>query len=135
MEIHELVGDDNIYVFGESSDAVIAHYANSDYCARSYYENDPAIRRAIDFITSDTLLKIGSKEHLERLKNELINKDWFMTLPDFQAYKAKKEEALHDYEDRMAWAKKMLINISKAGYFSSDRTIEQYNNDIWQLGK
>ena len=135
VEIHELVGDDNIYVFGESSDAVIAHYANSDYCARSYYENDPAIRRAIDFITSDTLLKIGSKEHLERLKNELINKDWFMTLPDFQAYKAKKEEALHDYEDRMAWAKKMLINISKAGYFSSDRTIEQYNNDIWQLGK
>lgn len=135
VEIHELVGDENIYVFGESSDAVIAHYANSDYCARSYYEKDPAIRRAIDFITSDTLLKIGSMEHLERLKNELINKDWFMTLPDFQAYKAKKEEALRDYEDRMAWAKKMLINISKAGYFSSDRTIEQYNNEIWKLGQ
>ena len=135
VEIHELVGDENIYVFGESSDAVIAHYANSDYCARSYYEKDPAIRRAIDFITSDTLLKIGSREHLERLKNELINKDWFMTLPDFQAYKAKKEEALRDYEDRMAWAKKMLINISKAGYFSSDRTIEQYNNEIWKLGQ
>ncbi|RKJ48418.1 glycogen/starch/alpha-glucan family phosphorylase [bacterium 1XD42-54] len=135
VEIHELVGDENIYVFGESSDAVIAHYANSDYCARNYYEKDPAIRRAIDFITSDTLLKIGSREHLERLKNELINKDWFMTLPDFQAYKAKKEEALRDYEDRMAWAKKMLINISKAGYFSSDRTIEQYNNEIWKLGQ
>ena len=135
VEIHELVGDENIYVFGESSDAVIAHYANSDYCARSYYEKDPAIRRAIDFITSDTLLKIGSREHLERLKNVLINKDWFMTLPDFQAYKAKKEEALRDYEDRMAWAKKMLINISKAGYFSSDRTIEQYNNEIWKLGQ
>ena len=134
VEIHELVGDENIYVFGESSDAVIAHYANSDYCARNYYENDPVIRRAIDFITSDTLLKVGSTEHLERLKNELINKDWFMTLPDFHAYRETKETALHDYEDHMAWAKKMLINISKAGYFSSDRTIEQYNNDIWQLG-
>ena len=133
VEIHELVGDDNIYIFGESSETVISRYARGDYSARSYYENDPVIHRAIDFITSDTLLNVGSREHLERLKNELINKDWFMTLPDFQAYKSAKEQAIADYADRRTWAQKMLINISKAGYFSSDRTIAEYNRDIWQL--
>ena len=133
VEIHELVGDENIYVFGDLSETVIERYKNHSYYARGYYENDPEIREAIDFIMSEQMLAVGSREHLERLKNELINKDWFMTLPDFQAYKAAKERAYRDYEDRMSWAKKMLVNISKAGYFSSDRTIEEYNRDIWKL--
>ena len=135
VEIHSLVGDENIYVFGESSAEVIRHYQNGDYVARTYYENDEDIHAAIDFITGEEMLAVGSEEHLARLKNELINKDWFMTLPDFRSYAEKKEEALHDYEDRKAWAKKMLLNISKAGYFSSDRTIEEYNRDIWKLGE
>ena len=133
VEIHQLVGDENIYVFGDSSETVINRYKSGDYSARSYYESDPDIRAAIDFITSDEILAVGSPEHLERLKNELINKDWFMTLPDFHSYAEKKEQALADYEDRKGWARKMLINISKAGYFSSDRTIAEYNRDIWKL--
>lgn len=133
VEMHEFVGDDNIYIFGESSDEVIAHYAKADYVSKNYYENDPTIKRAIDFLVSDTMMAVGKKENLERLYNELLNKDWFMTLPDFEDYKATKERIYTDYEDRMAWAKKMLINISKAGFFSSDRTIAQYNEDIWHL--
>lgn len=133
VEMHEFVGDNNIYIFGESSDEVIAHYENADYVSRDYYEKDPAIKRAIDFLISDTMLAVGQKENLERLYHELLNKDWFMTLPDFEDYKATKERIYADYEDRMTWAKKMLINISKAGFFSSDRTIAQYNEDIWHL--
>ena len=133
VEMHQLVGDDNIYIFGESSDEVIEHYAKVDYVSRKYYDNDADIKRAIDFIVSDEMKAIGNAENLERLFNELINKDWFMTLPDFESYRAKKDEMLADYEDRKAWAKMMLTNISKAGFFSSDRTIEQYNKDIWKL--
>ena len=133
VEMHQLVGDDNIYIFGESSDEVIEHYAKADYVSRKYYDNDADIKRAIDFIVSDEMKAIGNAENLERLFNELINKDWFMTLPDFESYRAKKDEMLAHYEDRKAWAKMMLTNISKAGFFSSDRTIEQYNKDIWKL--
>lgn len=133
VEIHQEVGDDNIFVFGASSGEVIEHYAKGDYVARNYYENNPAIRAAIDFITSDIMLQVGQKEHLERLKNELINKDWFMTLLDFDSYKKAKEQALTAYTDQKEWAKKALVNIAKAGFFSSDRTIEEYNRDIWHL--
>ena len=133
VEIHELVGDDNIFVFGASSEEVIEHYAKADYVSKKFYEEDADIKAAVDFITSEQLLAIGHEENLTRLKNELLNKDWFMTLLDFKAYAAKKEEALKAYEDRKAWAKKMVVNISKAGYFSSDRTIAEYNNDIWHV--
>ena len=133
VEIHELVGDENIFVFGASSDEVIRHYENADYVSRDYYEKDEEIKAAVDFITSEKMLEIGQEEHLRRLQNELLNKDWFMTLLDFKDYTAKKEEALHAYEDREGWAKKMLVNIAKAGYFSSDRTIAEYNRDIWKL--
>lgn len=133
VEMHQFVGDDNIYIFGESSEAVIEHYEKADYVSRKYYDNDPDIKRAIDFIVSDTLMAVGCRENLERLYKELLNKDWFMTLPDFKDYVETKERIYADYEDRMAWAKKMLVNISKAGFFSSDRTIAQYNEDIWHL--
>ena len=133
VEMHQFVGDDNIYIFGESSEEVIKHYEKADYVSRSYYENDANIKRAIDFIVSDQMKAVGCTENLERLYNELLNKDWFMTLPDFEDYVATKERIYADYEDRMAWAKKMLVNISKAGFFSSDRTIAQYNEDIWHL--
>ena len=133
VEMHQFVGDDNIYIFGESSEEVIKHYEKADYVSRSYYENDANIKRAVDFIVSDEMMAVGCRENLERLYNELLNKDWFMTLPDFEDYVATKERIYVDYEDRMAWAKKMLINISKAGFFSSDRTIAQYNEDIWHL--
>ena len=133
VEIHELVGDDNIFVFGASSEEVIEHYAKADYVSKKFYEEDADIKAAVDFITSEQLLAIGHEENLTRLKNELLNKDWFMTLLDFKAYTAKKEEALKAYEDRKAWAEKMVVNISKAGYFSSDRTIAEYNNDIWHV--
>lgn len=133
VEMHQFVGDDNIYIFGESSEEVIKHYEKADYVSRSYYENDANIKRAVDFIVSDEMMAVGCRENLERLYNELLNKDWFMTLPDFKDYVATKERIYADYEDRMAWAKKMLINISKAGFFSSDRTIAQYNEDIWHL--
>ena len=133
VEIHELVGNDNIFVFGASSDEVIEHYAKADYVARDFYEKNPAIKAAIDFITSEEVLKVGEKENLERLQHEIISKDWFMTLLDFDSYKEKKEEALRAYVDQKTWAKKTLVNIAKAGYFSSDRTIEEYNRDIWHL--
>jgi starch phosphorylase len=133
VEMHQFVGDDNIYIFGESSEAVIEHYAKADYVSKDYYEKDTDIKRAVDFIVGDKLLQIGCKENLTRLYQELLNKDWFMTLPDFQDYIATKERIYADYEDRMSWAKKMLINISQAGFFSSDRTIAQYNEEIWHL--
>lgn len=133
VEIHELVGNDNIFVFGASSDEVIEHYAKADYVARDFYEKNPAIKAAIDFITSEEVLKVGEKENLERLQHEIISKDWFMTLLDFDSYKEKKEEALRAYTDQKTWGKKALVNIAKAGYFSSDRTIEEYNRDIWHL--
>ncbi len=133
VEIAELVGPENIYIFGASSDEVIRHYEKADYVSMDYYKKDPLIREAVDFIVSEPMQKIGNKESLERLYKELLNKDWFMTLLDFESYLETKERALADYEDRMAWAKKMLVNTAKAGYFSSDRTIAEYNRDIWKL--
>lgn len=133
VEIHQFVGDDNIYIFGAESDEVIAHYANSDYVSRDYYEKNPALKEAVDFITGDAMLKIGDETQLNRFKNELLNKDWFMTFLDFDSYVKTKEKAYADFNDREAWAKKMLVNISQAGFFSSDRTIAQYNEDIWKL--
>nr|WP_243015439.1 glycogen/starch/alpha-glucan phosphorylase [Clostridium sp. AM54-37XD] len=132
VEIGELVGEDNIYFFGESSEEVIEHYAKADYVAREYYEK-PEIKKLVDFIVSDELLAIGQKEALTRLHNELIVKDWFMTLLDVCDYIQTKEQVLADYENRMGWAEKTLVNISKAGFFSSDRTIAEYNKDIWKL--
>ena len=136
VEIAEAVGNDNIYIFGQSSKQVIHHYAAADYCARDWYEADPNLRRAIDFLTSEEMLKYGDEEHLKRLQHELINKDWFQTLPDFNAYVVRKEQAMKDYavnpED---WGRRTLINIAEAGFFSSDRTIAEYDQDIWHLGK
>ncbi len=133
VEIHDFVGDDNIYIFGDLSETVVERYANGSYCAAQYYNNNPVIKEAVDFITGSELMSIGDKERLERLSNELIGKDWFMTFPDFDAYVKTREQAYTDYENRHDWAKKMLVNIAKAGYFSSDRTIEEYNRDIWKL--
>ena len=133
VEIHELVGDDNIYIFGEKSEEVIAHYEKADYVSRDFYEKSPVIKEAVDFIVSEQALKAGHKENLERLYNELINKDWFMTLLDLEDYIAAKDRAFADYEDRQKWKKMMLVNIAKAGFFSSDRTIAEYNRDIWKL--
>lgn len=133
VEIHELVGDENIYVFGEDSDTVIARYDRGDYRPRDYYDWNRDLKKAVNFIISKKMLKIGSRKHLLHLYNELISKDWFMTFPDFNAYVETKERAYADYEDRRRWAQKMLVNVAKAGFFSSDRTIEQYNNDIWDL--
>ena len=135
VEIHELVGDDNIYIFGESSDDVIAHYNNNDYDAGKYYNNDEIIKNAVDFLISEEMTSIGQAENLQRLHHELISKDWFMSLLDLKAYIQTKDQAYNDYEDRLAWAKKSLINIANAGYFSSDRTIAEYNHDIWHLDK
>ena len=133
VEIHDFVGDDNIYIFGDLSETVVERYANGSYCAAQYYNNNPVIKEAVDFITGSELMSIGDKERLERLSNELIGKDWFMTFPDFDAYVKTREQAYTDYENRHDWAKKMLVYIAKAGYFSSDRTIEEYNRDIWKL--
>jgi starch phosphorylase len=133
VEIHQLVGDDNIYIFGEKSDVVIEHYAKADYVSKDYYKKSPVIKEAVDFIISDKALKAGHKENLERLYKELLNKDWFMTLLDLEDYIKVKDKALKDYEDTKAWEKKMLVNIAKAGFFSSDRTIREYNRDIWKL--
>ncbi len=133
VEIAQLVGKDNIYIFGVHSDTVIEHYKKSDYCSRDYYEKNEDIKAAVDFITGPQLMEIGQKENLERLAGELLNKDWFMTLLDFEDYVKVKEQAYADFEDRDAWMRKMLVNISKAGFFSSDRTIRQYNEDIWKL--
>ncbi len=132
VEIHELVGDENIYVFGEDSDTVIKHYENSDYHSYSYYERE-AIRPLVDFIVSDSLVSLGNKERLERLFNELRNKDWFMTLLDLEDYIQTKERMLVDYHDRENWIAKVITNIAMAGFFSSDRTIADYNRDIWKL--
>ena len=133
VEIAELVGDENIYVFGEDSQTVIDRYERGDYCSKDYYDKDADLKKAVDFLVSEEMIKVGSKENLERLYNELLNKDWFMTFPDFEDYCKTKEKAYADYEDKKAWAKKMLVNISKAGFFSSDRTIKQYNDEIWHL--
>lgn len=133
VEIHELVGKDNIFVFGEDSDTVIARYERGDYCSKDYYKKNDTLKAAVDFIVSPKMLKIGKKKSLQRLYNELLNKDWFMTFPDFDAYVETKERAYAAYNDRTAWAKKMLVNIANAGFFSSDRTIAQYNDEIWHL--
>lgn len=135
VEIAELVGEDNIFTFGESSQTVIDRYARADYVSKQYYENDEDIKKAVDFIVSDEMKAVGCAENLERLYNELLNKDWFMTFPDFKDYVETKDRAFAAYEDRKAWAKMMLVNISKAGFFSADRTIEQYNDEIWKLEK
>ena len=133
VEIHELVGDDNIYIFGDSSDTVVERYAQGSYHAAKYYNENAAIKEAVDFITGEELKAIGDKDRLERLFNELVFKDWFMTFPDFDEYVKIREQAYADYENREEWVQKMLVNIAKAGYFSSDRTIEEYNRDIWKL--
>lgn len=132
VEIAQLVGDENIYIFGESSDSVIKHYEKRDYISRDYYEK-PMIKELVDFITGEELLNIGNRENLERVKNELVNKDWFMTLLDLEDYIKVKNEIFKAYEDREKWLKMSLTNISKAGFFSSDRTIADYNRDIWKL--
>ena len=134
VEIHQFVGDDNIYIFGAKSDEVIAHYEKSDYRPSDYYTKNPMIQKAVEFITGPQMMEIGKKENLERLSSELKNKDWFMTFLDLEDYIRTKERALEDYTDRKTWAKKMLVNISNAGFFSSDRTIREYNQDIWKFG-
>ena len=133
VEICDLVGKENIFIFGESSDTVIARYERGDYSSKSYYEKDKAIKEAVDFITGKEMLAIGNKENLTRLSKELLEKDWFMTFPDFKDYVAAKEKAYDAFEDRDSWAEKMITNIAKAGFFSSDRTIAEYNKDIWHL--
>ena len=134
VEIAEAVGEENIYIFGQSSNQVIRRYALGDYCAREWYENDVNIRRAINFLTSKEMLEVGWSDDLHRLQNELIYKDWFQTLPDFNAYVVRKNQAVDDYAvNPMDWAKRTLINIAMAGQFSSDRTIAEYNNEIWHL--
>ena len=133
VEISDLVGKENIYIFGESSDDVIKHYEKMDYNSRAIYESDADIKRYVDFIVSEPMLKLGKEEHLRNFYNELLNKDWFMTLLDLKDYIKVKDQVFADYEDRNSWAKKMLVNIGEAGFFSSDRTIAQYNKDIWHL--
>ena len=133
VEIHELVGDDNIYIFGEKSDTVIKHYEKADYVSKNYYKKSKVIKEAVDFIVSDKVLKVGHKENLERLYKELLNKDWFMTLLDLEDYIKVKDQMFADYENRAKWQRMMLVNIAKAGFFSSDRTIEEYDRDIWHL--
>ena len=133
VEIHELVGDDNIYIFGEKSETVIKHYEKADYVSKEYYKKSPVIKEAVDFIVSKEALKVGHKKNLERLHKELLNKDWFMTLLDLEDYIAVKDKMMADYEDQEKWRRMMLVNIAKAGFFSSDRTIAEYNRDIWKL--
>ena len=133
VEIHELVGDDNIYIFGEKSETVIDLYDKAAYNSRAIYESDPEIEELVDFIISKQMILIGDPVNLGRLYKEIVSKDWFMTLLDLKDYILTKERMLEDYEDEKAWAKKMLVNIAKAGYFSSDRTIAEYNQDIWHL--
>ena len=133
VEISDLVGKDNIYIFGESSDEIIKHYEKMDYNSRAIYEGDADIKKYVDFIVSEPMLKLGKEEHLRNFYNELLNKDWFMTLLDLKDYIKVKDQVFADYEDRNSWAKKMLVNIGEARFFSSDRTIEQYNKDIWHL--
>ena len=132
VEIAELVGRDNIYIFGEDSETVIDLYEKSAYKSADFYERE-AIKPLVDFIISDAVLAVGNKERLTRLHKELINKDWFMTLLDLEDYIKVKEQMLADYENRDAWLDKVIVNIAKAGFFSSDRTLAQYNEDIWHL--
>ncbi len=134
VEIHEFVGDDNIYIFGETSEQVIEHYKNSDYSPEKIYDEDKEIAKLVDFIISKELFAVGNKKSLIRLYMEIVTKDWFMALLDLKEYIKVKEQMLAGYEDRDKWASKMLVNIAKAGFFSSDRTIAQYNEDIWKLG-
>ena len=133
VEIHTLVGDENIYIFGDDSDTVVERYKNGSYHAKQYYTENPTLKKAVDFIMGEALAEIGDKVRLERLFKELTTKDWFMTFPDFERYVTARESAYMDYENRLAWAEKMLVNIAQAGYFSSDRTIAEYNRDIWKL--
>ena len=133
VEIHELVGDDNIYIFGEKSDTVIVHYAKADYSAEKIYDEDPEIAKLVDFIIDKKMFAVGNKKSLIRLYMEIVTKDWFMTLLDIKDYIRVKEQVFKDYEDRAAWSRKMIKNIAMAGFFSSDRTIAQYNDDIWHL--
>ena len=133
VEIHDLVGDDNIYMFGIDSETVINHYKNADYVSRDYYEKSPVIKEAVDFIVGPQCMKIGHKENLERLYNDILNKDWFMALIDLEDYIKVKDQMFADYEDRKHWNQMSLVNIAKAGFFSSDRTIAEYNRDIWKL--
>lgn len=135
VEIHRLVGDENIYIFGDSSETVIQRYKAGDYCPKKYYDGDLAVREAVDFLIGEEMMAAGCRENLERLHRELLTKDWFMTFPDFGSYCKTKEAAFEDYGARIQWAEKMLVNISKAGFFSSDRTIAEYNRDIWKLDK
>lgn len=133
VEIHQLVGDDNIYIFGKKSEEVIKLYEEASYCSKEIYDNDPQVEELVDFIISKELIQIGDPVNLGRLYKEIVSKDWFMALLDVKEYIQKKEEVLRDYEDETAWAKKALVNIAKAGFFSADRTIEEYNRDIWKL--
>ena len=133
VEIHDLVGDENIYVFGKDSDTVIDLYAKAAYVSKDFYKKSKVIKEAVDFITDKKVLAVGHKTNLDRLKKELINKDWFMTLLDLEEYIKVKDKAFSDYEDRASWGRKMLTNIAKAGFFSSDRTIAEYDRDIWKL--
>jgi starch phosphorylase len=133
VEINDLVGDENIYVFVQKSEQVIEDYAKMDYVSRDFYNNSAVIKEAVDFIVSDATMAVGSRENLERLYNELLNKDWFMTLLDLEDYIATKDRMFEDYLDQQKWKKMMLTNIAKAGFFSSDRTIAEYNRDIWKL--
>ena len=133
VEIHELVGDDNIYVFGQTSEQVIEHYEKADYVSKDYYEKSPVIKEAVDFIVGEQALAAGHEENLKRLYEELLNKDWFMTLLDLEDYIRTKDRMIADFEDRAKWKRMMLVNIAKSGFFSSDRTIREYNRDIWKL--
>jgi starch phosphorylase len=133
VEIHDLVGDDNIYMFGINSETVINHYKNHDYVSRDYYEKSPVIREAVDFLVGPEMMKVGRKENLERLYNDILNKDWFMALIDLEDYIRVKDKMFADYEDRRRWEQMCLTNIAKSGFFSSDRTIREYNRDIWHL--
>ena len=133
VEIAELVGTKNIYCFGESSDKVIARYARGDYNPQVYYESSEDIAAAVDFLVGPEMLEKGDENNLQRLRNELIGKDWFMTFPDFESYCQVKDRALKDAQNQRTWAQKALVNIGKAGYFSSDRTVAQYQEDIWNL--
>ena len=133
VEIGELVGDEHIFTFGKKSDEVIAHYQKADYVSKDYYKKSPVIKEAVDFIIGKEALAIGDKENLERLYKELLNKDWFMTLLDLEEYIKVKDQMFDAFEDRRTWRQHMLVNIAKAGFFSSDRTIAEYNRDVWKL--
>ncbi len=133
VEIGELVGPENIYMFGIDSDTVIEHYAKADYVSKDYYENSAVIKEAVDFIVGPQVMKVGHKENLERLYNDILGKDWFMALIDLEDYIRVKDQMFADYEDRRKWNQMSLVNIAKAGFFSSDRTIADYNRDIWHL--